>query len=76
VGWNGYQMKMIGHKAVTPDGQSVLKRVGSQQIQEHDAVIVGVEYIGSSIAALGDVVRQPRHDNPLAPRHGFEVVVW
>jgi hypothetical protein len=67
-------MKMIGHEAVTPDGQSVLKRVGGQQVQENEAVIVGVEYIGTSIPALGDVVRKPRHDNPLGPRHGFEVV--
>jgi len=67
---------MIGHEAVTPDGQLILTRISRYQVQENDSVIIGVEYAGASIPALGDVVRQARDDNPLAPRHGFEVVAW
>lgn len=69
VGGLGDQMEMIGHQAIAPDRQSILLGVSRQEIQEQDAVGVGVEYLASIIAALCNVMRQAGNDESLAPWH-------
>jgi hypothetical protein len=57
---------------VVPDflqRQAILLRVLRQQIQKHHAALIAVEHVRWPVAALGNVVRQSRDDNSLAPRH-------
>ena len=56
MGGNRYQVELIGHQAVAPDRQTILLRVTRQQVQEHRAVLIAIEYIGAPVAWLGDVV--------------------
>jgi hypothetical protein len=55
------QVRVVRHQAVSEDGQSLLFRVLLQESEIHQAVVVGLEYHATAVAALRDVVRRLQH---------------
>jgi hypothetical protein len=47
---------MLRHEAITPDIEVLAQGVFGKQVEEENAVGVGVEYILACVAALGDVM--------------------
>ena len=67
-------MKVVGHETVSADRQPALGGVSAQQHQKQVAICVRVKDSLPTVAPPGDMMRQPRDDDPLPPRHFCNMV--
>src|SRR4051794_19828261 len=70
VGWHQDEMNVIGHQAPGPDRDIGSLAAFRQEVAVERVVVVAEEHAGTTIAALGDEVRQSWNNNAGKTSHG------
>ena len=66
---NGEKVHVIAHQAVGPNRQPVPRAIEGKVLQVSPTVSGGKEDPRAAVAAVGNVVREARHDNTCDARH-------
>jgi hypothetical protein len=72
-GGNYYKVNMVGHQAVSQDGNLVVRGVFAQQGEVGLVIGVGEKYLSAVISALCHVMRQSGADEAGGSGHGRSV---